>query len=385
MRKATPLDIATVLGELVSIPSVSSVSPEFDTPNRALVARIADYFDGLGWRCEIMELPGAPGKANLVASLGDGEGGLALAGHGDTVPWDEGAWSSDPFRLVERDGRLYGLGAADMKGFLALAIVLASRIERARLRRPLYIVVTADEESRMDGARLLVETGRPPASWCIVGEPTDLAPVRMHKGVLMEAVVVEGASGHSSDPDSAPNAIEGMARILAMLVAWRREMQGAQPTPDFAVPYPTLNLGAIHGGDNPNRICARAELHVDLRPLPGTELDSLRRELDERARSALEGSGCSYRRRSLFDGISGFETSRASRLVRLTEELSGIGARAVSFGTEAGFFSAMGMETLVLGPGSIEQAHKPDEFIETAALARAEILFGELIERLVLS
>ncbi|MGH8426726.1 MAG: acetylornithine deacetylase [Gammaproteobacteria bacterium] len=380
--KSSLLDVKTVLEELVRIPSVSSVSPEFDTPNRALIERIADYFEGLGWQTEIMDLS-TPGKANLVATLGAGEGGLALAGHSDTVPFDADAWSSDPFRLSERDGRLHGLGAVDMKGFIAVCIVLASRITAAQLARPLHVVVTADEESRMDGARLLVENGRPRAGYCIVGEPTDLKPVRMHKGVLMEALVVEGGSGHSSDPDAAPNALEGMSRLLAALIEWRGEMKRDHHAPDFAVPHPTLNLGYLHGGDNPNRICAQAELHIDLRPVPGMQLEELRDALDRRMQCALEGSGCNYRRRSLFDGIAPFETPRESRLVRLTEELTGVRAHAVSFGTEAGFFTEMGMETIVLGPGRIGEAHKADEYIEVMALAEAEKLFGKIIERLV--
>lgn len=378
------MDAETVLADLVSIPSVSSVSPRFDMPNFPLVERLADYFDGFGWRAEVMALPESEGKANLIASLGEGEDGLVLAGHGDTVPYDDGAWSSDPFHLTPRHGRLHGLGSADMKGFIALCVALASRLDASRLARPLHVVVTADEESNMDGARLLRAEGRPKARYCIVGEPTDLRPVRMHKGVLMEALTVIGGSGHSSDPAAAPNALEGLGRIIAMLVAWREELKARHPNPDFAVPHPTLNLGHVHGGDNPNRICARAELHMDLRPVPGMHREELREELDRRALEALAGSGCDYRRRTLFEGIDPFETPEASRLVSLCERLTGTAAGAVSFGTEAGFFTAMGMETVVLGPGGIAQAHRPDEYIEREAFAAGERLLDELVAELVL-
>ena len=286
-----------VLADLVSIASMSSVSPEFDTPNRPLIDRLADYFDGFGWRAEIMVLPETPGKANLVASLGEGEGegegegGLVLAGHGDTVPFDDGAWASDPFRLTPRDGRLHGLGSADMKGFIALCVALASRLKASQLARPLHVVVTADEESDMGGARLLAQIGRPQAEYCIVGEPTDLKPIRMHKGVLMEALTVIGGTGHSSDPSAAPNALEGLGRIITELLAWREELKTRHPSPDFAVPYPTLNLGHVHGGDNPNRICGRAELHIDLRPVPGMRREDLREELDRRVPQSACGHG----------------------------------------------------------------------------------------------
>ncbi len=376
------LTAETLLGELVGVPSISSVSPEFDQPNRPVIERVADYLDGFGWTVEVLDLPDSNRKANLVASLGSGEDGLVLSGHSDTVPFDEGAWHSDPFQVTRRDGRLHGLGTADMKGFIALSILLASRMKASRLKRPLHLVVTADEESRMAGARLLEQLGRPKARYCVIGEPTGLVPVRMHKGVMMEALVVSGGTGHSSDPDAAPNALEGLSRVLQAVIAWRDELRQRYRAPEFAVPFPTLNLGHVHGGDNPNRICGEAQLHIDLRPIPGMKRAELREELDRRAVAALEGTQCRYQRRTLFDGIEPFVTPADSPLVAVTERLSGEKAQAVSFGTEAGFFTAMGMETIVLGPGSINQAHKPDEYIETGSLAAGENLIGALVEEL---
>lgn len=375
-----PLTSEDVLAELVAIPSVSSVSPEFDRPNRAVIERIAEYLDGLGWAVEVMDVPAGAGKANMIATLGSGEGGMVLAGHSDTVPYDEGAWQSEPFELTAHDGRLHGLGTADMKGYLALCVALASRLDAARLRRPLHIVATADEESGMDGARALEQAGRPPAAYCIIGEPTDLQPVCMHKGVMMEALTVFGGTGHSSDPTAAPNALDALARVLDAVIAWREELKTAYRAAEFAVPYPTLNLGHVHGGDNPNRICGRAELHIDLRPLPGMRLEELRTELDRRAGAAVADTGCRYQRRSLFPGIDPFQTASTGRLVAAAERLAGAPARAVSFGTEAGFFARMGMETIVMGPGRIDQAHRPDEYIERTALAAGERLVGALVE-----
>jgi len=378
-----PLTSENVLSDLVSIPSVSSVTPDFDMPNRPLVERVADYLDGLGWSVEVMELPGSNGKANLIATLGSGEGGLVLSGHGDTVPFDDGAWNSDPFRLSEREGRLHALGSADMKGFIATAVALASRIDAKRLAKPLHIVVTADEESRMGGARLLAESGRPRAEFCVIGEPTDLVPVRMHKGVMMESLVVTGGTGHSSDPDAAPNALVGLARVLDAIIAWREEMKQRWPAPDFAVPYPTLNLGHVHGGDNPNRICGRAELQIDLRPVPGMDAEELRAEIDRHAEAAVEGTGCGYQRTSLFDGIAPFQSAPDSRLVRAAEQLTGKPAKAVSFGTEAGFFTSLGMDTIVLGPGRIDEAHKPDEYVEKSSLDAGDKLIESVVHDLV--
>ena len=376
------LETETVLADLVSIPSVSSVSPEFDTPNRPVIDRLADYLDGIGCRVEIIPLPETPGKANLIATLGNGEGGVVLAGHSDTVPWDATGWDSDPFVLTERDGRLHGLGSADMKGFLALAVALASRLDASRLKHPLHVVATADEESRMDGARLLAASGRPEAGYCIIGEPTDMKPVRMHKGILMEALEIHGRSGHSSDPDAAPNALDGLACVLDALKQWRMALRERFRAPDFAVPYPTLNFGHVHGGDNPNRICAEAELHIDLRLVPGMQPEDLRAELDACVNRALAGSGCSYRRRTLFQGVDAFETPADSRLVQAAERLSGASAQVVSFATEAGFFTSMGMETIVMGPGRIDQAHQPNEYVEQASLAAGDTLVEALVTEL---
>ncbi len=371
-----------LLADLVRIPSVSSVSPEFDSPNLPVIERLAGYLEDIGCEVEIMALPEAPGKANLIATLGSGEGGLVLAGHSDTVPYDDTGWESDPFALTSRDARLHGLGSADMKGFLAVAVSVASRLDAKRLGRPLHIIVTADEESQMQGARVLAASGRAQADYCIIGEPTDLKPVRMHKGVLMEAIGIHGGTGHSSEPDTAPNALDGLSRVLQALDAWRMELRARFKAPDFAVPYPTLNFGHVHGGDNPNRICGDVELHIDMRLVPGMHPAEMREQLDVRLRQALDGSGCTFSRRTLFEGISAFETPADSRMVRTAERLAGAPSQAVSFGTEAPFFSGMGMETIVIGPGRISQAHQPNEYVEHASLVAGETLLEALVSEL---
>src|SRR5690606_37299728 len=225
-----------------------------------------------GFEIEVLPIPGQPHKANLIATLGRGAGGLVLAGHTDTVPCDPDRWASDPFSLTERDGRLYGLGATDMKGFFPVALEAARRFDQSKLQQPLIILATADEESSMDGARLLAELGRPKARYAVVGEPTGMKPVRMHKGIMMERVRVQGLAGHSSNPALGNNALEAMHLVIADLLAFRSELQNRYRNPGFAVPVPTLNLGHIHGGDNPNRICGHCELQFDLRPLPGMQV-----------------------------------------------------------------------------------------------------------------
>ena len=370
-----------MFGRLIATPSVSSVNPRFDQGNRAVIELLAGWLEGLGFTVEILPLAGHKDKADLIATLGRGPGGLVLAGHTDTVPYDQGRWRHDPFALTEDHDRLYGLGASDMKGFFALALEATRRYQAWDLRQPLIVLATADEESSMDGARQLVAAGRPRGRYAVIGEPTGLKPVRMHKGVMMEAIRLLGRSGHSSDPALGASALEGMHRVIAELLAWRAELQGAHRNPAFRVPVPTLNLGHIHGGDNPNRICGECELHIDLRPLPGMALDELRAELNARVRRAVEGSGVSAEVTPLFCGTEALETDAASPLVRTAETLTGHAAGAVSFGTEGPYLKQLGMDTLILGPGDIEQAHQPDEYLPMDRLGPTLELLQRLIER----
>lgn len=370
-----------MIDALISTPSVSSVSPEFDQSNRAVIDLLANWLNDLGWRTEVLPVDNGTDKANLIATFGAGPGGLVLAGHTDTVPYDAGRWQHDPFLLTRQDGKLYGLGTSDMKAFLALAIEAASRFSPSQLQEPLILVATADEESSMAGAQTLVNVGRPQARYAVIGEPTGLRPVRMHKGIMMECITLHGRSGHSSDPALGNSALEGMRLVLDELVRWRSELQARHRDPLFRVPVPTLNLGHIHGGDNPNRICADCELHIDLRPLPGMDLEELRETLQLRMQNAVRDTGLELECRPLFEGTPAMETPAASAIVQATEALTGYSAEAVAFGTEGPYFNRMGMDTVVLGPGDIDQAHQPDEYLAEARIEPTLGLLGKLIER----
>ncbi|HET7569501.1 MAG TPA: acetylornithine deacetylase [Gammaproteobacteria bacterium] len=369
---------------LIATPSVSSVSPEFDMSNRPVADLLANWCEDAGFRVELQKLDAAPGKVNLIASLGRGDGGLALAGHTDTVPYDKALWSSDPFKLRAADDRLYGLGSADMKSFFAFALEAATQFDAAAFRRPLVLVATADEESDMFGGRALAGSGLPGVSRVVIGEPTRMRPVRMHKGILMESIRVLGQSGHSSDPALGANAVEGMHAIIAALLDYRTAMQQAHRDEHFAVPLPTLNFGAIRGGDNPNRICGECELHIDLRTLPGMTTDAVREAFQQRCRDALAGTPFRLEFRRLFEGIDAMETPAESALVAAAERLTGAESEAVSFGTEAPFFRELGLDTIVLGPGDIAQAHQPDEYLGLDMIEPARNTFKRLIEEFCL-
>jgi acetylornithine deacetylase len=376
-----PPALLEMIEALIATPSVSSVSPEYDQSNRAVIDLLANWLGDLGWRVEVLPVGDGTGKADLIATLGSGPGGLVLAGHTDTVPYDAGRWQHDPFRLTRQDGKLYGLGTSDMKAFLALAIEAAGRFPAADFKEPLILVATADEESSMSGARTLVNVGRPQARYAVIGEPTGLRPVRLHKGVMMESIALHGRSGHSSDPALGNSALEGMRLVLDELVRWRGELQARHVNPLFQVPAPTLNLGHIHGGDNPNRICADCELHIDLRPLPGMALDELRDTLRRRMQGAIAGTGLQLECRPLFEGTPAMETPADSEIVQSTEALTGYSATAAAFGTEGPYFNQMGMDTVILGPGDIDQAHQPDEYLAEARIKPTLDLLGKLINR----
>jgi acetylornithine deacetylase len=352
------------LSQLISTPSVSSTDPFWDQGNRDVIDLLATWLEELGFEVDIQDVTADGGKANLIATRGKGPGGLVLAGHTDTVPYDEGRWQSNPLSVDERDNRLYGLGSTDMKGFFPVAIAAAAEFADTQLQQPLILLATADEESSMSGARALAAAGKPRARAAIIGEPTSLRPIRMHKGIMMEAVRVTGRAGHSSDPSLGNSALEGIHAVISDLMDYREQLRQRYSNGMFRVAYPTLNLGCIHGGDSPNRICGRAELHFDLRLMPGQDNANLRAEIAERVARVAEARSLEIELRSLVNDVAPFEQPAESELVRLAERLTGHSAEAVAFATEAPFLQQLGMETIVMGPGSIDRALQPAEYLE---------------------
>ncbi|MET0013145.1 MAG: acetylornithine deacetylase [Sedimenticola sp.] len=369
---------------LIAAPSVSSINPQWDQTNRAVIEHLHDWLLDLGFKVETLPVPGFEDKYNLVASIGSGPDGLVLSGHTDTVPYDAQRWNFDPFSLTEQDNRLYGLGTSDMKAFFALAIEAARGLDLSKLKHPLILLATADEESTMCGAQALVDTNRRLGRHAVIGEPTGLRPVRMHKGITMESIRLIGRSGHSSNPALGASALEGMNRVISEIITWRGELQARYRNPMFNVEVPTLNLGHIHGGDNPNRICGECELQIDLRPLPGMDIEQLRGELSERLFRLLENSGLELEMRSPFSGIPPMETAASTEIVQAGESLTGYSAEAVAFGTEAPYLQQLGMETIVLGPGDIDQAHQPDEYLGLERITPMVEILRNLIKRFCL-
>lgn len=380
MAKAVP-GLLTMMHELLAEISVSSTSTQWDTGNRHVVDKLASWLETLGFKTEIQPLSGKANKANLIATLGTGPGGLVLSGHTDTVPFNENRWDYNPLALTEKDNKLYGLGSTDMKGFFPIAIEAAKTFLDQPLKEPLIILATADEESSMDGARQLAAQGSPKARFAVIGEPTDLVPIHMHKGMMMQAITIEGRAGHSSNPALGNNAMEAMHVVMTDLLAFREELQSRYSNPLFEVAVPTINLGCIHGGDNPNRICGQCELHFDLRALPGMNNDDLHHELAQRLKPLARQLGVNISLRALMQAVDPFEQAPDSELIKACEQLTGHSAESVAFATEGPFMQRLGMQTVVMGPGSIDQAHQPNEFMALNQVQPAVDILRQLIGR----
>ena len=373
-----------MLETLISSPSVSSCHPHLDTSNLTVINHLAEWFNNSGFNVEVLPLVDQPNKANMIARIGEGEDGLVLSGHTDTVPCDESLWQVNPFSFTNKGDRFYGLGSSDMKSFFALVISSLANINLKQLKTPLTILATADEESSMAGAKALLKDQSRLGKYCIIGEPTSLKPVRQHKGIFMDSIRLIGQSGHSSDPALGNNALEGMHEIMQAMLNYRDRLGTQFINHDFAVPTPTLNLGHIHGGDNANRICGQCELHYDLRLLPDMQIDTVKNTLRDIADEIAQRRKLQCEFTSLFDGAPALSTSANSQIVKTAEQLTQSKSDAVVFATEGPYFSQMGMETIVLGPGNIDVAHQPNEYIDKQQLEAAVPLYRSFIQEFCL-
>lgn len=361
---------------------MSSTSPDIDRSNLRVIEHLANWLDGLGFNTELMPLPDNPKKANLIASIGpDTESGLVLAGHTDTVPFDETKWTSDPFSITEKDDKLYGLGSCDMKGFFPLALEAVNTFLDQDLTKPITIVATSDEESSMAGARYLAESDKPKADYAIIGEPTGLMPVYAHKGIAFMSIKLQGHSGHSSNPDLGCNALDSMHDVMGELIRFRTELAEQNQNPAFEVHIPTLNLGCMHAGDSPNRICSHAELQIDLRLLPGMDTNATIEMLLYRLQQAVANCDTQLELATHYPPIPPFETDINGDLVQTLSKCSGKAPGTVAFGTEGHFLQSLGMETVIFGAGSIDQAHQPNEYLARDQIAPATDAIRHVIQR----
>lgn len=329
-------------------------------------------------------------KANLYASLGpDGSGGIVLSGHTDVVPVAGQPWSSDPFTLRESDVRLYGRGSADMKGFIALVLALIPEMLAAGLKRPVHIALSYDEELGCLGApRMIADIAAnlPQPALAVIGAPTRLRLGNRHKGCYGYHLDVVGRDGHSSAPHHGVNAIGHAAQAIAFLESLAERFRREGPfDPGFDPPYTTLNVGEIEGGTAVNIVARTCRIGWEFRPIPATDPKVVEAEvrrfvegdLAQRLKALAPEAGASLTASCVVPPLVPRPGSAAEALVRrLTGANEAIG---ISFGTEAGQFQQIGLDAVVCGPGSIDQAHKPDEYIEVSQLAEGEAFLRRLI------
>jgi acetylornithine deacetylase len=365
-------DTKEILGELIAFPTISSDS------NLELIAHAADRLGALGAETRVL-VDETGSKANLFATLGpERDGGIVLSGHSDVVPVADQDWSADPFAMREADGRLYGRGACDMKGFIAAVLAVAPLFASRQLSRPLHVCLTYDEEVGCLGARKLVGDLaamdiRP--SLAIIGEPTEMRIIEGHKGCCEYTTVFRGLEGHGSVPDAGVNAVEYAVRYVARLMELREVLKARTPDGSrFEPPWTTLQVGRLAGGVAHNVIPGLASVDWELRPVSEADRHFICEQVDAYvagellpAMRAVHGTADIVRH--VIGEVAGLEPVDDNEARRIVAALTGAnGADVVSFGTEAGLFQQFGMSAVVCGPGSIAQAHKPDEFVEVSQL-----------------
>jgi len=377
-----------LIDSLLGFPTTSRDS------NLALIEFARDYLLKLGVKPRLVyESSGK--KANLFCSLGDESamtsGGLVLSGHTDTVPVDGQDWVTDPFKATHADGRIYARGSADMKGFIAIALAWAPHFLAAHERTPIHLSLTFDEETTFLGVKTLLadlaDRGIRPAA-CLIGEPTDMQVVVAHKGKRDFCCQLRGREAHSSLTPTGVNAIEHAAQIITFIRALA-DRQGREEARDarFAVPYSTLQTGVIRGGIAVNVVPRDCEFDFEMRNTPATSQDALsneiiafaERDVLPRMRAVASDSSIVFKRGM---SLPAFGIAPDAPLVEWAQDLAmtrHLGPGAVSFATEASMFMEAGIPTVVVGPGSIEQAHKPNEFISYAQVVACEQLFERLI------
>ena len=361
--------------------------------NLGLIEWVRDYLQGLGARTRLTHDPSGQ-KANLFATLGDSpKPGLILSGHSDVVPVDGQDWNSDPFELTERDGKLYARGAADMKGFIAVALAQAPQIVAAlndgRLDAPLHYALSYDEEVGCIGVRGLIQDleahGIRPAA-CIVGEPTSMQPIIAHKGTHRFRCRVHGREAHSSYVTYGVNAIEYAARLIVYIRHLAERLaQTEQRDYGFTVPYSTLSTGVIRGGIAANVVPKDCEFQFDLRTLPQASPEAIHQEILRHAEAlAREMQAIDPESRIDLQWTSqtvGLAASESDAIVRWAMQLSRqTTVGKVSYGTEAGLFQRMGVPSVICGPGDIAQAHRPNEFVTLDQLAQCEAFMQRMLE-----
>lgn len=377
----------SLLADLIALPTISADS------NLEMIALLANRLGDCGCHVEL-QTDDSGTKANLLARLGPEQpGGILLSGHTDVVPVADQDWSSDPFAMTIRDDRLYGRGTCDMKGFIAAAVTMAPHYAAQNLTRPLYFAFTHDEEVGCMGARNLVDLIRDRPlrpDLAIIGEPTQMRLIEGHKGCCEYTTRFTGHEGHGSRPDLGVNAVDYAVRYAVRLAELARELPARAPDGSrFEPPWTTINIGRLSGGHVHNVIPGLAELDWEMRPVQDCDQAYVRDAIDDYAQNTLlpemqRIAPDARIERDTIGEVAGLMPMTENAARDLVAELTGAnGADLVAFGTESGLFQSLGMSAIVCGPGAIEQAHKPDEYLSRDQLGQCLTMLHRLTEKLI--
>lgn len=376
-----------ILGELIAYPTISADS-NFD-----MILHMAALLEDVGARCDVMSSPCGT-KANLFATLGpDRNGGILLSGHSDVVPVADQAWTRDPFEMDQADGRLYGRGTCDMKGFIAATLAMAPHFAERVGDRSVHFAFTYDEEVGCMGARHLADTlserGLTPGV-AIIGEPTEMRIIDGHKGCNEYTTRFNGLAGHGSLPDHGVNAVEYAVRYVNHLLGLKDALRARAPKDSpFDPPWTTVNVGSLVGGVAHNVIAPSAQVEWEMRPVQPDDAEFVHQSLKHYCETELLPKmqavhPDAYITTDIIGEVVGLLPTDENEARRIVSELTGANSSdVVAFGTEAGLFQALGTDVVVCGPGSIEQAHKADEFIAVDQLTQCLDMLERLGDRLV--
>jgi acetylornithine deacetylase len=381
----SPLGLSWI-ERLVSIDTTSRV------PNLGLIEMVRDHLAALGITSTLTH--DHRGQwANLFATIpahdGATDGGVVLSGHTDVVPVDGQAWDSDPFKPEVRDGRLYGRGSCDMKGFIGSALALVPEMQAAQLAKPIHLALSFDEEVGCTGAPYMIaelqQRGVKPEG-CIVGEPTSMRPIVAHKGINAYRCCVRGHAAHSSLTPKGSNAIEYAARLICHIRDLADSMRRDGPFDEhYDVPFTTAQTSTIEGGNAINTVPAECRFAFEFRNLPTLDPDAIFARIERYALETLlpqmrrehPSAAIEFTKIAAAPGLDASEQAAITALVRaLTANRE---TRKVAYGTEAGLFARAGVPSIVCGPGDIEQAHKPNEYVELAQLLACEDFLRKFI------
>ena len=377
------MNLNTLLSKLISFKTISMTS------NRDLMYFIKDYLSKSNIKCELLE--GSKGQFNLYSRIGPNQdGGILLSGHTDVVPTEGQSWNSNPFKLISKKNRFYGRGTCDMKSFIAVTLDLVSKINVSNLKKPIHLIFSYDEEIGCVGIQKIIpfiKKLRPKPKYCIVGEPTGMKVVNEHKGKKNFLAQFNGVDAHSSLINNGVNSINFCSDFVEFLKNLQKSISISSKNNKYNPPYSTINVGLIKGGIALNIIPKYCEIEFEIRDTPEINIEKTLKQIRSFLGSLEKkmkkiNNKCSITLKNTND-FPPLKTNEKKKIIQMAlQKLKSNSINSVSFGTEAGVFDKLGLETIVCGPGNIEQAHKPNEYIEESQIIKCQSFLRNIIEYL---